>query len=47
MKGINLGNHEVKLSQSADDTNLFCADVCSVEETLIILGEFGKISGLR
>ena len=47
VKGINLCNHEVKLSQFADDTNLFCADVGSVEEALIILGEFGKISGLR
>ena len=49
MKGINLCNHvnEVKLSQFADDTNLFCADVGLVEEALAILGEFGEISSLR
>lgn len=49
MKGISLCNHvnEVKLSQFADDTKLFCADKGSVEEALTILGEFGEISGLR
>ena len=40
---------EVKLSQFADDTNLICAGIPSVhvENSLQILTDFGKISGLK
>ena len=34
VKGINLFGNELKLSQFADDTNLFCADLFSVEKNL-------------
>ena len=36
-----------KLCQFADDTNLFCADLMSVENGLRIIKEFGEISGLK
>ena len=35
------------MSQFAHGTNLFCADLPSVENSLLILGEFGEISGLK
>ena len=47
VKGITLCNNEIKVSQFADDTNLFCADLPSVENSLLLLREFGKISGLK
>ena len=47
LKGITLCNNEIKVSQFADDTNLFCADPPSLENVLLLLGEFGKISGLK
>ena len=31
VKGIQLYGNEIKLCQFADDTNLFCADLMSVE----------------
>jgi len=34
------------LSQFADDTNLFCADLESVKETLKTVDEFGRLAGL-
>ena len=34
VKGINLFGNKLKLSQFADDTNLFCADLISVEKAL-------------
>ena len=46
VKGIRLFGSEVKLSQFADDTNLFCADLASVEQALDIVNVFGKFSGL-
>ena len=46
-KGINLFGNELKLSQFADDTNLFCADLISVERALNLLDDFGRIAGLR
>ncbi|KAL9975892.1 hypothetical protein ACROYT_G013109 [Oculina patagonica] len=45
--GISLLNREIKLSQFADDTNLFCADLTSVKKGLDIIASFGDISGLR
>jgi len=47
VKGIALFNNEIKLSQFADDTNLFCANVASVEATLAVVNQFGEISGLN
>ena len=37
--------NEIKWSQFADDTNLFCADV-PLENALHLIGSFGEISGL-
>ena len=47
VKGIYLFGNELKLSQFADDTNLFCADLTSVEKAFDIVGDFGKMAGLR
>ena len=46
IKGIEILNKEIKLTQFADDTTLFCADILSVNNALILLQKFGKISGL-
>jgi len=35
------------LSQYADDTNLFCADLASVEKVLEIVDTFGMLAGLK
>ena len=45
--GISLFSKEIKLSQFADDTNLLCADLESVENSLRSVNSFGDISGLR
>ena len=34
--GIKILGNELKSSQYADDTNLFCADLASVEKILVI-----------
>ena len=47
VKGINLFGNELKLSQFADDTNLFCADLNSVEKALNTVNDFGRIAGLQ
>ena len=46
IKGIEILNEEIKLTQFADDTTPFCADILSVNNALILLQKFGKISGL-
>lgn len=46
-KGISVFEKEIKVSQFADDTNLFCANLSSVEKGLQIVAEFGAISGLK
>ena len=38
---------EIKISQFADDTNLLCLDLSSVEKGLQIAVDFREISGLR
>ena len=43
--GIIIFGHEIKLSQFADDTNLFCADLICVENALKTVGDFGEASG--
>ena len=45
--GIKIIGHEIKLSQFADDTNLFCADLISVENALKAVGDFGRLAGLK
>ena len=47
IKGINLFGIEAKISQFADDTNLFCADISSVENAFVTINDFGGISGLQ
>ena len=44
--GIKILENEIKLSQFADDTNLFCADLEVVKEALKLVDEFGRLSGL-
>ena len=45
--GIKILGNELKLSQYADDTNLFCADLASVEKILEIVENFGNMAGLK
>ena len=46
VKGISIFEREIKISQFADDTNLLCLDLSSVEKGLQIAVDFGEISGL-
>ena len=46
IKGIKIYENEIKLSQFADDTNLFNADLASLERALKITNDFGTIAGL-
>ena len=46
IKGIRIFGSEIKLSQFADDTNLFCADVASAKQALKTMSAFGNFSGL-
>ena len=45
MKGIEILGNELRLSQYADDTNLFCADLASIEKALEIVDNFSKNKG--
>ena len=38
---------EVKLNQFADDTSLIWKDNSSLHESMLVLGKFGDISGLK
>ena len=40
IKGIKIFGNEIKVSQFADDTNLFCTDLTSVENALRTVGDF-------
>ena len=44
--GIKIYGNEIKLSQFADDTTLFNADLASLERALKLTNDFGKIAGL-
>ena len=46
VRGIKVFGKEIKLSQFADDTTLFNADIESLERALKIIGDFGRIAGL-
>ena len=47
IKGIKVGEAEIKISQLADDTSLFLQDLQSVKHATDFLREFGEISGLK
>ena len=47
VKGIEILGNELKLSQYADDMNLFCADLASVEKALEIVDSFSTLAGLK
>ena len=47
VKGINIYGNEVKVSQFADDTNLFCEDITSVENAFCLVNDFAPVSGLK
>ena len=48
VSGIHVYQHEFKISLFADDdTSLLCKDLLTVENAIIIINEFGVISGLR
>ena len=47
IKGIKIVGNELKLSQYADDTNLFCADLASVENAFEAVENFGNLAGLK
>ena len=46
VKGISICGNEVKLSQFADDINLVCTDLKSVENAVSVVIDFGSILGL-
>ena len=46
VRGIKVFGKEIKLSQFADDTTLFNADIESLERALKIVGDFGRIACL-
>ena len=47
VRGIQLANREIKLSQYADDTTVFCKDIFTLEKLLDLLSAFGDCSGLK
>jgi len=46
VKGIKVFGNEIKLSQFADDTTFFNADLVSLEKALKIVDDFKKLAGL-
>ena len=46
IRGIEILGNELRLSQYADDTNLFGADLASVEKALEIVDNFGSLAAL-
>ncbi len=47
IKGIIIGQNEYKLSQYADDSNLFLRDVKSIDKSINLINKFTKVSGLK
>ena len=47
IKGIQVANREIKLSQYADDTTTFCKDELSLGKLLDLLDIYGDCSGLK
>ena len=47
IKGINVGEKEIKVSLYADDTTVFVRDLDSVDHLLTLLDNFKNLSGLE
>jgi hypothetical protein len=47
IKGINIGNTEIKVIQMADDTTSFLKDTESLKEILVTLDKFKVLAGLK
>ena len=47
IKRIKIAGNELKLSQYADDTNLFYADLASVKNSLKLVENSGYLAGLK
>jgi len=47
IKGITLGNHEIKTTMYADDTKVFLSDMESISYLLKLLSQFKVASGLK
>ena len=47
IRGIQVSNKEIKLSQYADDTTVFCRDSYSLKELLELADSFQNCSGLK
>ena len=47
IKGVNVGEKEIKVSLYADDTTVFVRDLDSVVQLLILLDKFKNLSGLE
>ena len=47
IKGVQIENKEIKVSQFADDTTLFLQDLESAKNVFDLLDSFGNLSGLR
>jgi len=47
VKGVNIYGNEVKVSQFADDTNLFCGDITSFDNAMSLVNDLAPVSGLK
>jgi len=47
IKGIKVGEKEIKASLYADDTTVFVRDLDSIPELLVLLNNFENLSGLE
>jgi len=47
IKGIKVGEKEIKASLYADDTTVFVRDLGSIPELLVLLNNFKNLSGLK
>ena len=47
IKGITLGNHEIKTTMYADNTTVFLSDTESISHLLKLLSQFKVVSGLE
>jgi predicted DNA-binding antitoxin AbrB/MazE fold protein len=47
IKGIDIGNTQIKVVQMADDTTAFLKDLDSLKETLLTLEKFKVLAGLK
>ena len=47
IKGITVNNHNIKITQLADDTTIFLKDKNEIPNAIDIVEEFGNFSGLK